>query len=312
MIRDVRRSDTPRLFDLMEREFPEESRLLGNRPEGFEQVVRRVFRWDSRLVLGLMRAVGRPVFRFLVVEEDGHLIGTTLVTFPRISAYVSNVVVDPAFRRRGYAKQMLEEARATARRTHRQYLALEVLDSNTGARALYESIGYRPLRAMHFFVLDATAPLAADPGANPAIRSFRRPDARALAELARRQTPPAVESVLPTSERAFVGSGLTNRILLSEEASWVVDRGRGPEGHIAATVSAATEAAHVTAPVLSETVDPALGRALVQKAGAWCAVRRAPRILCQVAEHNQMGRAALEAVGFRNAFSSQTLYRTVD
>ncbi|MGA8603526.1 MAG: GNAT family N-acetyltransferase [Thermoplasmata archaeon] len=312
MIRDVRRADAPRLFELMERNFPEESALLGNRPEGFEEVVRRVFRWDRRLILGLLRLLGRPIFRFLVVEVDGQLVATTLLTFPRVSAYVSNVVVDPAHRRRGYAKSLLEEARQAAKRAGRQYLALDVLDTNTGARALYESIGYRALRAKSHMVLDPTGPLGPSRRANPAIRPFRRTDARALAALVREQTPEAVEAVLPTGESAFATSGFTNRILASEEAAWVIDRGAGAEGHVAATVSAATTAAHMTAPVLSSSLDVALGETLVRTATAWCAARQAPRILSLVAEHNMGGRTALEAVGFRHALSTHTLYRPVD
>jgi len=312
MIRDVRRADAPRLFELMERNFPEESALLGNRPEGFEEVVRRVFRWDRRLILGLLRLLGRPIFRFLVVEVDGQLVATTLLTFPRVSAYVSNVVVDPAHRRRGYAKSLLEEARQAAKRAGRQYLALDVLDTNTGARALYESIGYRALRAKSHMVLDPTGPLGPSRRANPAIRPFRRTDARALAALVREQTPEAVEAVLPTGESAFATSGFTNRILASKEAAWVIDRGAGAQGHVAATVSAATTAAHMTAPVLSSSLDVALGETLVRTATAWCAARQAPRILSLVAEHNMGGRTALEAVGFRHALSTHTLYRPVD
>ncbi len=173
-------------------------------------------------------------------------------------------------------------------------------------------MGYRPLRAKSHMVLDPTGPLATSRVANPAIRPFRRTDARALAALVRHQSPAAVEAVLPTGERAFASSGFTNRILASEEAAWVIDRGAGPEGHVASTVSAATTAAHMTAPVLSESLDVALGEALVRTAAAWCAVRQAPRILSLVADQNTGGRAALEAVGFRHALSTHTLFRPVD
>ena len=312
MIRDIRRADTARLFALMEREFPEESALLGNRPEGFEKVVRRIFRWDTRFIVGLFQLFGRPLFRALAVEADGHLVATTMVSFPPVSSYVSNVVVDPAYRRRGYAKLLLEEARRTARRARRKYLALDVLETNTGARALYDSIGYRPLRARTQFVHDAGAQFGPSPPTNGAIRSFRRTDAAALVGIVRRQTPPAVEEVLPTGERALVGSRIATRMMASEEAAWVVDRGRGPEGHLAATVSQVFDAAHFSAPILSESVDPDLADALVRTAGAWCAERKAPRILSMVADDNARGRAALERAGFRHAFALWTLYRPVD
>lgn len=312
MIRDVRRSDTARLFELMQREFPEESALLGGRPEAFERVVRRLFRWDSRLVLGIFRLVGRPLFRFLVLDLDGQIAGTTMISFPRVSAYVSNVVVDPSQRRKGYAKQMLEEARHTAKRAGRQYVALDVLDTNTGARTLYESIGYRPLRARNQFVSEPVAQFGTAMPIHPAIRPFRRSDADELAEVVRRQTPPAVEEVVPTTPRAFIGSGLQNRMLASEEAAWVIDRGHGPEAHLGATVSEVFDAAHMTSPVVSESVSSDLAETLVRTAGAWCAARKALRILSMVADDNTRGRAALEATGFRHAFALWTLYRPVD
>jgi hypothetical protein len=128
----------------------------------------------------------------------------------------------------------------------------------------------------------------------------------------RGQTPQAVEEVLPTTKRDFIGFGLANRLMASEEAAWVVDRGHGPEAHVAASVSRAFEAAHMSAPVVSDSVDADLAGALVRTASAWCAARQAPRILSIVADDSPRGRAALEAAGFRHAFALWTLYRNVD
>jgi ribosomal protein S18 acetylase RimI-like enzyme len=312
MIRDVRRSDIPHIFPLIDREFPEESALLGKRPEEFEKVVRRVFRWDSRLVVGFLRLVGRPIFRFLVVEVDRRPVAMALVSFPRRSAYVSSVVVDPAHRRRGYAKAMLEEARRTAKRAERRYVALDVLETNSGARTLYESVGYRALRARAQFVHESPAELGKGLAADGVVRPFRRGDVSALVELLRRQTPPSVEEVLPTHPGMFLSSRIANRILGSQDAGWVVDRGRGPEAYVAVSVSKATEAAYMTAPVLGESVDDGLAGALLRTASAWCAAQNSPRILCMAADDNVRGRKALEAGGFRHAFALWTLYRPVD
>lgn len=312
MLRDLRREDGPAFFDLMEKGFPEENALLGNRPEEFEKVFRRIFRWDSRLVLGLLELFGRPIVRALVVEADGRVVATTLVTFPPVSAFVSNVVVDPAYRRRGFAKRMLEEARRTARRARRSYMVLDVLETNTSARTLYESLGYRTLRRRGHFVRESAGTFGANPPENRVIRPFRRSDAAALVTLVRRQTPPEAEAVLPTDERSFTGSRVATRMMASKDAAWVVDRGDGPEAHVAATVSAVTEAAYMTGPVLAASVDAELALTLVRTAGAWCAARGAPRILSTVAEENARGREALEGAGFHSEIARRTLYRSVD
>lgn len=312
MIRDLRRPDAPAIFALMTREFPEESRLLGGRPEEVEKIVRRALRWDTRFVVGLLRAFGRPVFRVLVVDFDGRPVGMTMLSFSRVAVYVSTVVVDPPFRRRGFAKGMLEEARRTAERYGRKFLVLGVLETNGNARALYDSIGYRPLERQDQFLCEVIRDRFATPSPTvPGIRPFRRSDVTAIVEIARRQTPAAVEEVLPVTKHEFLGSGLANRILATEESAWVLDRGNGPEAHISASVSRAFEAAHLSSPIVSATVDPDLAEALVRTAGAWCASRNAPRILSMVAEHNPQGRRALEAVGFQHAFVTYTLYRPV-
>jgi ribosomal protein S18 acetylase RimI-like enzyme len=312
MLRDLRRADGPQFLGLMERGFPEESSLLGGRPEEFAKLFRRIFRWDTRFLLGLLRLFGRPIVRALVVEQDGRVVAETLVTFPSGAAYVSNVVVDPAYRRRGYARQMLEEARKTARRAKREYVALDVLESNTSARALYDSMGYRPLQQRVQLLHDSMDRFGPVPPANPNIRALQRSDVAPLVEILRQQTPLDVEKVLPTRKDRFIGSGMANRMLDSEETSWVIDRGNGPEAYIAAAVSRAMEAAHITSPTFAESVDDHLAIDLVTTAGAWCAARHAPRILTMVSVNNPRGRGALEAVGFHRALPLWTLYRPVD
>ncbi|HTW76696.1 MAG TPA: GNAT family N-acetyltransferase [Thermoplasmata archaeon] len=309
MIRDVRRSDAPALFTFLSEYFPEEQAIMGFRPDGFLKVVARVFRWDFRLILGLMALFGRRVFRFLVVEEDGKVVATTLVTLPPRAGYVSSVAVDPAYRRRGLARAMLEEARGTAQRAGRKYIALDVLDKNAPARALYDRIGYRPLRENRIMVYTAGTPRPSTPPTG--LRAFNKKDAGPLTEIARQASSPEVEEVLPVTEAYFRTGGAIDRALASETAAWVIDRGRGPEAFVQATRSPATDAANLSAPVVAASVAPADAAALVATALAWCEARGAQRTMAQVAVLNGRGKAALEAGGFRDAISVWTLYRTV-
>jgi ribosomal protein S18 acetylase RimI-like enzyme len=308
MIRDLRKSDAPELLRFLRDYFPEEQAILGFRPEGFYQVVARVFRWDLRFVLALLRLFGRQVFRFFVVEEGGHVVATTLVSFPQKAGYVSSVAVDPAFRRKGFAKALLEAARTSTAAAGRTYIVLDVLANNAPARALYESIGYRPLRENRIMVCEP-GPAAPEPPA-PGLRPFRRPDARALTEIARRAMPAEVTEVLPFHESYF-RSGAVDRALASESARWVVDVGRGPEAYIEATRSPAMDAANVSPPIVSETADPGAVAAMVRTAVAWCSARHASRVVTQVPIANARGKAALEGGGFHEALSVFTLYRTV-
>jgi ribosomal protein S18 acetylase RimI-like enzyme len=309
VIRELTRADSDRVFHFLGTYFPEEEAILGTRPDGLEKVMRRVFRWDTRFVLGLMRLFGRPVFRFLVVDEGGTVVATTLLSFPERTGYISTVVVDPQYRRRGFAKALLERARTIAQAAGRKYVALDVLANNTPARALYESLGYRPLQETQLMVHEAGAPVAGAP--SPAIRPFHPRDARALVEIARRTQPPEVQEVLPMRESVFRPGGFVASILESQSTAWVIDRGRGPEGYLQATAGRLTTAGHFSNPIISEGVEGAEAAALVRTATDWCTGLGAPRIVSTVPAANVRGRAALLGGGFHDALSLWTLYRPV-
>ena len=307
-IRDLKHRDTGELLEFLRRDFPDEERLMGWRPEGFAKVVARVFRWDTRLITGLLRLVGRPIFRFFVVEEEGHLVATTLLTFGPRSGYISMVAVEPAYRRRGLARALLEDARTATVRRHRPYVALDVLEQNAPARTLYAAIGYRPLRRASQLVLERPDSAAArNPPAG--LRPMLKSDGEALAVIVREEKPPEVEAVLPTTAGDIAGSAWAGRILESESASWVIDTGSGPIAWVSATSSPATEAAHLAAPIIAPTVAPEAAQALVETAVSWCARRQAPRILTMIPDENLQGRAAVEAAGFHDVLRLWTLYR---
>lgn len=309
-IRELEKRDAPRVFRFLKTEFPAEEAILGTRPEGFAEIVRRAFRWDARLILGFLRLIGRSAFYFFVVEEDGEVVATTILSYVGPTGYLAMVVVDPKYRRRGFAQALLERARATAKKDGKRFVALDVLATNSPARALYERAGYGPLRTQSFLAHDDAAVFD---GARPptSVRPFLPADAHALVEIVRRGNPPQVEQVLPTDERQVRGSRLANRVMASESAAWVVDRGRGPEAWIRAVVSQATEAGHLAAPIVGESVEPSVALELVRTAGAWCRARGVARLAAEIPHENQRGRAALEGGGFHEAFQSFTLYRPV-
>lgn len=310
--REIRPKDLPQVLAFLREDFPEEEALLGMRPQEVEQIVHRIFRWDTRLVLGMLRLVGRPVFHFYVIEEGGHLIATTQLSFAERSGYISMVVVDRAHRRQGLARELLERARRATRRRGKPYLVLDVLAANTPARTLYERIGYRLLRANAYFMHERPSELLPAPSRAPGLRPFAPADARGLVEVARRDRPAEVERVVPYSSRQFLGSAWVGRVLGSRSAAWVLDDGSGPMAWVSATASRATEAAHLSTPVIDASIAPDRAAALVRVGGAWCAEGGAPRIVVQVPAENARARAALEATGFREAIPTLTLYRPVD
>jgi ribosomal protein S18 acetylase RimI-like enzyme len=72
----------------------------------------------------------------------GHLWFAVQDAGPTRAGYLYNILVKPAYRGRGHAKAALELAEPLAAEHGATSLALHVFAFNTGAQALYRSLGY--------------------------------------------------------------------------------------------------------------------------------------------------------------------------
>jgi ribosomal protein S18 acetylase RimI-like enzyme len=310
VIRDFRLSDSPRLVEMLLSQFPEEERILGTRPEMIVDVVKKVHRPFARLLVGTARLFRHPIFRLLVFDDGGRLVGTTLLSFPGPAVFIGMVMVDPTVRRRGFAKALLEQSREYARHLGRTYLALDVLEHNTPARSLYEGkLGYQPLRRTAFLVRDLADAGAVAPA--PPIRPFRPRDERPLLAIARAQLPPEVSKVLPRRRTGLKAARLESAIFASQRAAWVIEGPAGPTAGLAVTSTQNMEAAQMPDPILAPDADPVAVSALIRSAMSWARANGSLRLMAQVPDHSRVGRAALEREGFHEELGALTLYRTV-
>jgi ribosomal protein S18 acetylase RimI-like enzyme len=67
---------------------------------------------------------------------------------------LNDLFVEPAYRGRHVAGQLMDAARAMALETDAASIALETAPDNHSARRLYESLGYRPEQSFMQYVLD--------------------------------------------------------------------------------------------------------------------------------------------------------------
>ena len=78
----------------------------------------------------------------MALEENGSLIGYAGMLTVLDTADITNVAVLPAFRCQGLARELMTALIAAAKAQGVTRLQLEVRESNTAARALYESLGF--------------------------------------------------------------------------------------------------------------------------------------------------------------------------
>ena len=81
-------------------------------------------------------------FRYYVAEENGEILGYCGFLFVLDEAEIPNVCVKESARRRGVGRKMMETLIKEAANLGMCRLLLEVRESNVGARALYESLGF--------------------------------------------------------------------------------------------------------------------------------------------------------------------------
>lgn len=307
MLRALRRADIPAYLKLLLENFPAEGRLIGFRPEPMVKIISKLFRPDLRLLLGLLKLFRRPVFSLLVVEEEGRLAASCILTYNARAAYISAVVTDPAFRRRGLAKQLLKACYERARAAHRPFVALDVLTANTPARRLYDAEGFQPLRHSAFYSADVSE--ARTPTASASVRPFAKSDLARLVALANERLSPQLREVLPVGARDLALSPLVTYGLASASEAWVLTDASGPIGFVRATVGEATESANLTQPFFGPNASAEGARALVEAALAWVRARGYRRVTVEASTDNPAAAQALRDAGFVEADAIDTLYR---
>lgn len=79
---------------------------------------------------------------YVGAEEDGLLVGYAGMQIIIDEGYITNVAVDPGYRRRGIADALLRALRSRADERALSFMTLEVRRSNLAAQRLYEKHGF--------------------------------------------------------------------------------------------------------------------------------------------------------------------------
>ena len=127
------------------------SGLLPRHIDRMEELERLCFSvpWSREALESELR---NPCARYVVCEVEGRVAGYIGARLAADFCDITNVAVDPAFRRRHLATAMLAELLRQAAQWGVTVLTLEVRESNAPARAFYEGSGFRVLgRRKHYY-----------------------------------------------------------------------------------------------------------------------------------------------------------------
>lgn len=79
---------------------------------------------------------------YIVAEHENAIVGYAGCIVSADGADITNIAVAENYRRMGIAEELLRQTETLVRKRHAQAVYLEVRQSNTGARRLYEKNGF--------------------------------------------------------------------------------------------------------------------------------------------------------------------------
>jgi len=140
---------------------------------------------DADVLRFMQEALDLVPERSRVAWRGEQPVGVAMLGVRGTRGWVGGMGVVPAARRSGLGRRLMQELAGQAREAGVRELWLEVLESNTSARALYDALGYRPVRRLEVWTWDGA------PAAHTSVARACAPrEARARIRAARRAPEP--------------------------------------------------------------------------------------------------------------------------
>lgn len=166
--------------------------------------IRRI--WPLIRAVQVVYAPMRDVLRGYIWEEDGQAVGVSNVLRRGDTDQwvIGNVSVLPEYRRRGIARALVEASVDYAREHGATRILLDVVEGNTPAVKLYETLGFERFSGESQLSYEANGPVELVPLPDDyALEPARLYDWRPPYGLAQRITPDSVRRYRPVEEGTF-------------------------------------------------------------------------------------------------------------
>ena len=149
----------------------------------------------------------QDLFTGFVWLEDNRIVGN--VTLTRVSHdnrhwQISNVAVEPAYRRRGIARELMSAAVDLARERGARWLSLQVRHGNTAAVTLYKRLGFDTVEGTMELTRPRVEGVPLVPLEGSTVRRWQSGDVRRIHDLVLATMPDVVRQIAPLRPGPFV------------------------------------------------------------------------------------------------------------
>lgn len=165
--------------------------------------------WPLFALLRTFSADARDLIRGFFYEEDSKVVGNISCQRRGEAWYISDVVVLPEHRGKGYARKLVETCVEDIRARGGRQVSLDVISGNVPAVELYRSAGFREYTSLAFYEMKGYHPLLAVGTDDCRVEEIKGDSWKLRYEFWRRVTPAGVQEFAPVTESSFRRSAFT-------------------------------------------------------------------------------------------------------
>jgi ribosomal protein S18 acetylase RimI-like enzyme len=159
--------------------------------------------WPLFALLRTFSADARDLIRGFFCEVDGKLAGNISCQRQGEAWYISDVVVLPEYRGKGYARKLVEACLEDIRARGGKQVSLDVISGNVPPIELYRSAGFRDFTSLSFYEMKGYHPLLETGTDDCRVEEIKGDSWKLRHEFWKRVTPAAIQEFAPVTESKF-------------------------------------------------------------------------------------------------------------
>ncbi len=159
--------------------------------------------WPLFALLRAFSADARDMIRGFFYEVEGIVVGNISCQRRGEAWYISDVVVLPEYRGKGYARKLVESCVEDIRARGGRQVSLDVVSGNKPAIALYRTEGFREYTSLAFYEMKSYHPLLAVGTDDCRVEEIKGDSWKLRYEFWKRVTPAGVQEFAPVTESSY-------------------------------------------------------------------------------------------------------------